>query len=106
VPDLQNLTDIEAVRDAEAVALFVHHAKAVLPTFQLTPKNAATIARICAYLEGLPLAIELAAARLKLFSLQALLARLTQERLSVLTGGWRTLPAHQADPASHTQVEL
>ena len=64
------------------------------PNFHLTPDNAATIAEICHRLEGIPLAIELAAPRLKLLSPQALLARL-ERRLQVLTGGARDLPERQ-----------
>src|SRR5206468_722244 len=62
--------------------------------FQITPANAAAVAEICARLEGMPLAIELAAARLKLFAPEALLARLSS-RLALLTGGARDLPVRQ-----------
>ncbi len=69
-----------------AVELFVARARAARADIQLTEANAATISAICALLDGLPLAIELAAARLKLFSLEALRRRL-DDRLAVLTGG-------------------
>lgn len=74
-----------------AIALFVQRARAVQPGFQMTPTNAQTIAELCTRLDGLPLAIELAAARTKLLSPEALLKRLSQ-RFEVLTGGARTSP--------------
>src|SRR5205085_3132759 len=69
-------------------------AKAIKPAFQLTAGNARAIAEICLRLDGLPLAIELAAARLKLLSPQALLTRLSH-RLQVLTGGVQDAPVRQ-----------
>lgn len=74
-----------------AVALFVQQARTVQPDFTLSPSNAALVGRICARLDGLPLAIELAAARLRLLSLAELLARL-ERPLAILTGGARDLP--------------
>jgi len=84
-----------ALADNEAVQLFVERAQSVQPNFTLTHDNASTVVEICRRLDGLPLALELAAPRLKLLSPQAILARL-DDRLKLLTGGSRDLPArHQ-----------
>jgi len=80
--------------DSPAVSLFVERARAVRPDFTITSENAATVGEICRQLDGLPLAIELAAARIKVLSPQALLTRLTH-RLQLLTGGPRDLPMRQ-----------
>jgi predicted ATPase/transcriptional regulator with XRE-family HTH domain len=77
-----------------AVELFCQRARAVAPTFELTAANAAAVAQICRRLDGLPLAIELAAARVKLFSPRALLDRLDRG-LQLLGGGARDLPERQ-----------
>jgi predicted ATPase/DNA-binding CsgD family transcriptional regulator len=94
LPDLAQLPEPQALAQLAAVRLFVLRAQAVQPAFELTEANAHTIADICVRLDGLPLAIELAAARSKLLPPQALLKRL-EHRLSVLTGGARDLPARQ-----------
>ena len=94
LPDPGHLPDLAALSQYEAVALFLERAQATKPDFQLTPTNARAIAEICARLDGLPLAIGLAAARIKLLPLQALLERLGQ-RLAVLTSGARDVPARQ-----------
>jgi predicted ATPase/transcriptional regulator with XRE-family HTH domain len=81
----------------EAVQLFAQRAQraqAVQPDFEITPANEPIISAICRKLDGLPLAIELAAARIGLFTPKEMLSRLNQ-RLSVLTGGARDLPARQ-----------
>jgi predicted ATPase/Tfp pilus assembly protein PilF len=82
------------VATVESVALFVASAQAVRPDFKLTDENAADIAEICRRLEGLPLAIELAAARIRILSPSAMLRRL-ESMLGLLTGGARNLPARQ-----------
>ena len=78
-----------------AVALFAQRAVEVEPDFALTAANAAAVAAICIDVEGVPLAIELAAAKLKLFSPPALLAQLKQ-RLALLTGGPHDMPGGSA----------
>ncbi len=94
VPDPKRLPDLVALSQYEAVALYIKRAQAVKPEFQVTNANAPAVAEICVCLDGLPLAIELAAARIKLLPPQALLARLGQ-RLVVLTGGAKDVPARQ-----------
>jgi len=86
--------DLAALGASPAVALFVERAAEFRPGFELTAENAAAVADICARLDGIPLAIELAAARVKLLPPQALQGRL-ERRLDVLTGGAADLPARQ-----------
>jgi predicted ATPase len=94
VPFAQRSVSLEQLSDFEAVRLFVDRAGAVRPGFAITAENAPAVVEICRRLDGLPLAIELAAARVKLFSPQELLRRL-KSRLELLTGGPRDLPARQ-----------
>jgi predicted ATPase/class 3 adenylate cyclase/DNA-binding CsgD family transcriptional regulator len=94
VPDPNHLPDLVALSQYEAVALFISRAQAVKPEFQLTAANALAVAETCVRLDGLPLTIELAAARIKLLPPQALLTRLG-ERLAVLTSGPRDVPMRQ-----------
>jgi predicted ATPase/class 3 adenylate cyclase len=94
LPDLKALPGLAALSQYEAVRLFIERAVAVKPDFQATNENAPAIAGICERVDGLPLAIELAAARVKLFSPQALLTRL-EKSLSALGSGTRDAPARQ-----------
>jgi predicted ATPase/transcriptional regulator with XRE-family HTH domain len=94
LPNLKRLPDPVALSQYEAVALFIERAQATRPDFQVTGANAPAVAAICVRLDGLPLAIELAAARIKHFSPQTLLSRLEQG-LSILSGGARDLPTRQ-----------
>lgn len=94
VPSLEQLPRVKELHTAPAVELFVQRAQAVAPRFRLTATNAAAIAAICRRLDGLPLALELAAARIKLLSPTALLARLDQA-LPLLVSGARDLPERQ-----------
>src|SRR5438477_202162 len=94
VPDLKALPSLSALSQFEAVRLFIERAVAVKPDFRATNENAPAIAGICERVDGLPLAIELAAARVKLFSPQALLSRL-EKSLSALGSGGRDAPARQ-----------
>jgi predicted ATPase/DNA-binding SARP family transcriptional activator len=86
---------IGAVANSEAVRLFVERARVVKPDLELSEQNALSVAHICQWLDGIPLALELAAARIKLLTAQQLDARL-DDRFSLLTVGRRTaLPRHQ-----------
>ncbi|WP_344588129.1 regulator [Kitasatospora paracochleata] len=77
--------------EAEAVALFADRAAAVLPDFRITAANRAEVSLLCRRLDGIPLAVELAAGRLRALSVEQITARL-DDRFRVLTGGWRTAP--------------
>ena len=94
LPDPLQLVDSKVVTPSGAVALFVERARELIPTFEYTQEQAPLIAEVCRRVDGLPLAIELAVARLKLFPLPVLLERL-EHRLAVLTGGPQDLPARQ-----------
>jgi predicted ATPase/class 3 adenylate cyclase len=94
LPDRGQPRDLEALRRSDAVRLFTERARAVQPRFELTEQNAPAVADITARLDGLPLAIELAATRTKVLSPEQILPRL-ERRLSLLTAGNRTLPDRQ-----------
>ena len=91
MPDPASLPPLEQLTEFESISLFVERAAASRPGFTLTPANAAAVAQICARLDGIPLAIELAAARVKVLSVDEIAARLT-DRFKLLTLGTRTAP--------------
>jgi predicted ATPase/class 3 adenylate cyclase len=94
VPVLDHRESIKAISQYEAVELFINRAESVRPDFEITSGNASAIAEVCARLDGLPLAIELAAARIRSLSPSQLLDRL-QTRFAELSGGMRDLPPRQ-----------
>jgi predicted ATPase/class 3 adenylate cyclase len=94
LPDPRHLPDLESLGQFASVALFVERAMAVRPGFAVDASNAPAIAEICVRLDGLPLAIELAAARVRVLSPPAILSRLG-DRLSLLAGGSTNLPERQ-----------
>lgn len=94
LPDARFLPPIDVLQQYSAVGLFVARARAAKPGFELTQENAVDVTEICVRLDGLPLAIELAAARVKVLSPSSMRARLAS-RLQLLTGGARDLPQRQ-----------
>jgi len=94
LPDRSSTASAEALSQYEAVALFIDRARAVSPRFDVTNANAPAVAEICVRLDGLPLAIELAAARVKLLPPEAILARLGQ-RLDLLASQSPSVPPRQ-----------
>jgi predicted ATPase/class 3 adenylate cyclase len=94
LPDPAHLPELPTLTQYEAVALFIERARAVRPDFAVTSDNAAAVAEICVRLDGLPLAIELAAARVRMLPPDAILRRL-DHRLKLLVGGARDAPARQ-----------
>jgi predicted ATPase len=94
VPDVKHLPDLKTLSQYEAVRLFIERAKSAKADFEVTDASAPAVAEICVRLDGLPLAIELAAARIKMLPPQAMLQRLSS-RLKLLTGGARDLPERQ-----------
>jgi predicted ATPase/class 3 adenylate cyclase len=94
LPDPQRLPELVALYEYEAVRLFAERAQAAKADFALTAENAPAVAEICVRLDGLPLAVELAAARIRVLPAPALLRRLDQ-RLKLLTGGSHDLDERQ-----------
>jgi predicted ATPase/tRNA A-37 threonylcarbamoyl transferase component Bud32 len=94
LPDPNRLPPLDQLAQYSSITLFVSRAQAVKPDFALNEENASAVAEICVRLDGLPLAIELAAARIKLLPPAAMLKRM-ESSLKVLTGGARDLPARQ-----------
>ncbi len=94
MPDPSDHLAARAIERFDAVRLFVERARAARPGFALTDANAEPVARICQHLDGIPLAIELAAARLNVFTVAQIADRLN-DRFRLLTGGSRTAPARQ-----------
>jgi predicted ATPase/class 3 adenylate cyclase len=95
LPDIQNLPPVESLSQYEAIQLFIDRATSAVPTFMVTDENAFSIAQICQRLDGIPLAIELAASKIRVLSASQIAQRL-DDRFHLLTGGSRTaLPRHQ-----------
>jgi predicted ATPase/DNA-binding CsgD family transcriptional regulator len=94
LPKLKDHPNLETLEQYSAIALFLQRARAIKPEFQLTAENALAITQICVQLDGLPLSLELAAARIKLLPPQAMFARL-KSRLQLLTDGPVDLPKRQ-----------
>ena len=94
LPVKNHFDDPERLSDYDSMRLFMERATAVRPDFRITQENAAALAEICSRVDGLPLALELAASRVKVLSPEELAARL-EKRLSLLTGGARDLPGRQ-----------
>jgi predicted ATPase len=94
VPDSDRLPPLDELREYEAISLFVDRCSSFQPAFALTDENAADIVRICRRLDGVPLALELAAARVRVLSVAQVATRL-DDRFRLLTGGGRTVVARQ-----------
>jgi len=95
LPDVDNLPPLESLSQYEAVKLFIDRATAAIPDFKATNENAPALAQICHRLDGIPLAIELAAGKIRVLGLEQIAKRL-DDRLKLLTGGSRTaMERHQ-----------
>jgi len=95
LPDPARLLPVESLKEYEAIRLFIERALTILPSFEITHTNVAAMAQVCQQLDGIPLAIELAAARVKVLSVEQIATRL-HDRFQLLTQGSRTaLPRHQ-----------
>jgi predicted ATPase len=95
IPDLNFIPEAAKLVQYGAIQLFLQRAQAIVPDFALTAENKASIAQICAWVDGLPLGLELAAARAKLLSPPSLFNQLLEMRLDLLTRGAHTLPLRQ-----------
>ena len=95
LPDLRRLPDVESLSRYESARLFVERAAAVKPTFTLTEQNAPAVAQVCYRLDGIPLAIELAAARTKVLSVEQISARLDDCFRLLAAGGRTAMPRHR-----------
>ena len=95
LPDLRRLPDIESLRQYESARLFVERTAAVKPTFALTEQNAAAVAQVCYRLDGIPLALELAAARTRVLSVEEISARLDDCFRLLAAGGRTAMPRHK-----------
>jgi predicted ATPase/class 3 adenylate cyclase/DNA-binding CsgD family transcriptional regulator len=95
LPDVSNLPPVESLSQYEAVKLFIDRATAAVPSFTVINENAPSVAQVCYHLDGIPLAIELAAAKIRVLSVEQIAKRL-DDRFRLLTGGSRTvLERHQ-----------
>ncbi len=95
LPDLQRLPPVEHMQHYEAVRLFIERARASVPSFAMTNQTARTVAQVCVRLDGIPLAIELAAARVRVLGVEQIAERL-DDRFQILTGGSRmAIPRHK-----------
>jgi predicted ATPase/class 3 adenylate cyclase len=94
LPDPAHLPPVESLRQYEAVRLFIERAAAVAPAFAVNNQNAPALAQVCCRLDGIPLAIELAAARIRVLTVEEINARL-EDRFRLLTGGSRMSLPHQ-----------
>jgi non-specific serine/threonine protein kinase len=92
LPDLRRMPDIESLSRYESARLFVERAEALRPAFALTEQNARAVARICYRLDGIPLAIELAAARTKVLSAVEIFERLDESVELLVSGGRTAMP--------------
>src|SRR5918994_4842782 len=95
LPDLRRLLDVESLSRYESARLFVERAAAVKPTFALTEQNAGAVAQICYRLDGIPLAIELAAARTKVLPVEQIANRLDDSFKLLSAGGRTAMPRHR-----------
>jgi predicted ATPase len=94
LPDPRSTLSVDDMRVSEAVRLFVDRARAFVPSFDVTPENAAALAKVCLRLDGIPLAVELAAARVRVLTIEQIATRL-DDRFRLLTGGSRTAMRRQ-----------